>query len=84
LKQDLDEDTAARGGFLFVEMDYREHMPAKSICRQQMSEKASDVSKAIRLVAMDGVVVIGEGLLEEICPQAIKLSESFAYEAEEF
>lgn len=34
LKQDLDEDTAARGRFLFVEMDDREDVPADGIGTQ--------------------------------------------------
>lgn len=49
-----------------------------------MAEEASDVAQAVGLVAVDRVIVFSEGLLEQICPEAVEFGEAFADEAEEF
>lgn len=52
-------------------MDDREDVPADGIRRENMSEKSGNVAQLVRLVSMDGVVVFGECLLEQISPQSI-------------
>ena len=49
-----------------------------------MPEEAGDVSKAVGFVAVDGVVVFGEGGFEELGPEPVELCEALADEAVEF
>jgi hypothetical protein len=78
LEQDLDEDTAAGGGFLFVKMDHREDMPANGIVADHMSEEARNVAQTIRLVTVDGIVVFGKRSLEQVRPEPVDLCESLS------
>ena len=64
LKEDFDENTAAGGCFFFVEVDNREHMPADGVGADEVTEKAGDVTKAVGLVAMDCVIVVGKCIFE--------------------
>jgi hypothetical protein len=66
LEKNLDENTAARGGFFFIQVNQRKHMPANSIITEDVAEEASNVAQSVCFVAMDGLVVFGEGLLKEI------------------
>lgn len=84
MEQNLDENATARRGFVFVEVDDRENVPADCFATEQMTEKASNVPKSIRLISMDGVVVLAEGFLKKLGPKAIEFREAFANEAEEF
>jgi hypothetical protein len=76
LEQDLNEDAAAGRGFLFVEVNHRQDMPTKGIVAEQMSKEPRDVAETICFVAVNGVVVLGKRLLEQIGPQSIDLGES--------
>ena len=83
LEQDLDEDTTRRGGFVLVHVDDVEDSPRDSVRRDEVTEEATDVSKSVGLVSMDGVVVVGEGLFEGVAPDSIDLAESFSDETVE-
>lgn len=83
LEQNLDEDTAARGGFLFVEMNHRKNMPADGIVADHVSEETSDVTQTVCLVAVNRVVVFGKCSLEQVRPQAIDLCEPLSNQAVE-
>lgn len=59
-------------------------MPADSVGAEKVAEEASDVAKAIGFVAVDCVIVMREGVFEELFPEAVKATEAFRDEAEEF
>lgn len=77
IHKNFDENSARRRGVVLVHLDHREHSPRQRIARQQMTEEPSDVAKPVRLVAMDCLVVCGEGLLEVFAPHAIEFAETF-------
>ena len=64
LKEDFDEDTAARGCFFFVKMNDRKDMPADRVRAYEVAKKAGDVAKAIGFVAMDCIIVVRECVFE--------------------
>jgi hypothetical protein len=64
LEQNLDENTAARGGFFFIQVNQRKHMPTNCIVTEDVAKEASNVAQSVRFVAMDGLVVFGERLLK--------------------
>ena len=49
-----------------------------------MTEELGDIAQAIRLVTMNCVVVLGEGLLEKVEPKSVELRKSFSNESKEF
>lgn len=65
-------------------MNNRQDVPADGIGTQKMSEKPSDVAKAVGLVAVDGLIVLGEGLFELVRPESIESSKPLANETVEF
>ena len=83
LEQDFDENTAARGGFIFIQMNYRKNVPSDCISTQQMSKETCDVSQSVGLVSVNCVVVLSKGLFEQVSPQTIQFCESFPNEAKE-
>lgn len=60
LEQNLDEDTATGRGLLLIHMDHRQNVPANGVIAEHVPEEPRNVSQAIRLVAMNSVVVLGE------------------------
>lgn len=64
LEKNLDEDTAARGGLFFIQVDQRKYMPANSVVAEKMAKEASDVAQSVCFVAMDGLVVFGKRLFK--------------------
>jgi hypothetical protein len=66
LEKDLDEDTAARSCLLLIQVDQRKHMPAYSIIAKNMAKEASNVAQSVCFVAMDCLIIFGEGLFEQI------------------
>lgn len=52
-------------------MDNRQHVPTDCVCGKQVAEKAGDVAKTVRVVAVDGLVIFSERGLEEVSPEAI-------------
>lgn len=73
LKKDFNKDTTAGSRLLLVQMDNGENVPPDSIGAQHMAEEASNVTQAVRLVAMNGIVILGERGLEEITPETVEL-----------
>lgn len=59
-------------------------MPPNSVIADHMSKEACNVAKTVCLIAMNGVVVFGEGRLKEIRPQSIDLGKSLTNQAVEF
>jgi hypothetical protein len=84
LEENLDEDTTAGCSFFFVEVHNREDMPSNGIGSEEMAEETCDIAKAIRLVPVDGIIVLREGLLKQICPKPIDFGEPFANETIKF
>jgi hypothetical protein len=69
--EDLDENTAATRRIVFVHLDALKARPADGVRGEQVAEEPCDVAKAIRFVAMDGLVVCVECLFEAVGPYAI-------------
>lgn len=59
-------------------------MPANGVTAHQVPKELRDNAKPVCLVSVDGVVVLHERGLEEICPQPVQLAEAFADKAEKF
>jgi hypothetical protein len=47
-------------------------------------EELGDVAQLVVFVAVDGLVVLGEGLLEQVAPEAVDFGKTLANETEEF
>lgn len=58
-------------------------MPANRVGSQKMSEQTGDVSESICFVSVNRVVVVCEGVFEQICPKSVQFGETLAYETEE-
>lgn len=84
LEQNLDEDTGGRCGFVLVEMDAGENMPAEGVRGEHVSEELGNVTDLVGFVAMNGVIILPEGVLEEVGPHAVDFGEALAYQAIEF
>lgn len=78
LEEDLDEDAAAGGGVVFVQVDDGQDVPADGVGAEQVPEEAGDIAESVGLVAVDGVVVFGERGLEEVGPKAIELGKALS------
>lgn len=63
-------------------MDDREDMPSESIGAQEMTEKPGNISEAIGFIAMNRIVICGEGFLEQVGPKSIELCKSFTDKSE--
>jgi hypothetical protein len=83
LEQNLDEDTATGRGLFLVHMDYGQNVPANGVIAEHVSEKPCDVPQAIRLVAVDSVVVLGECGLKQVRPETVNLGKPFSNQAVE-
>jgi hypothetical protein len=83
LEQNLDKDATARRGFILVEV-YRGHaMPAEGVDAKHVAKELGNVAQLVVFVAMYGVIVLGEGLLEQIAPEAVNLGKTLSNEAKE-
>ena len=58
-------------------------MPANGIGAEEVAEEAGNVAEAISFVAMNRVIVMGEGILKEFFPEAVEAAETFGDEAKE-
>lgn len=83
LEHDFDEDTTRRGGVVLVHLDDVEDGPGNGVGRELMSEEASDVSKSVRFVSVNRVVVRLEALLVRDRPDLVELRESLSHESVE-
>lgn len=81
LKQDLDKDSRAAGGVLFIHVHDGQRCPADAVGRKQVAEEASNVAQSIGLVSMDGVVVSCEAARKRFRPLAMELAEALAHVA---
>lgn len=59
-------------------------MPAESVGREHVSKKFGNVADFVGFVAMNGIIILAEGVFEEVGPHAVDLGESLADEAVEF
>lgn len=84
LDQDFDKDTRRRSGFVLVQMDGADDVPADSVRGKEVSEELSDNSQAICFVAVNGVVVLDKGGFEELIPHAVDFAKTLTNQAEEF
>jgi hypothetical protein len=66
LEENLDEDTAAGCGLLFIEVNHRQDMPTNSIVADQVAKELCDVAEAVCFITMDGIIVFGKGSLEQV------------------
>lgn len=83
LEKDFDKDTAGTGSLVLVEVDGRQHVPANGIAGEKVAKEAGNVAQLVGLVAMDGVVVLGKGLLEHGGPATIQLGKALTDETKE-
>ena len=81
LEEDLDEDAAAGGRLVLVEVHHAQHVPGDGVAAEHVPEEAGDVAQPVGLVAVDRVVVIGKRLLKQLCPQPIQLRKALASQA---
>ena len=81
--QNLDENTTARRRIVLVDFHAFKDHPRDSVRAEKVAEKTGDVAQAIRLVSMDGGVVITERCLEAIRPDTIELAEPLSNETVE-
>jgi hypothetical protein len=58
-------------------------MPANGIARNQVSKELGDNTQPVRLVSVDGVVVLGKHVLKELPPESVELAETLANQSEE-
>lgn len=61
-----------------------QHAPDDRISHQQMSEELRNNPQSIRLVAMDGVVVLCEHRFKELSPQPVEFGKALTNVAVEF
>ena len=58
-------------------------MPAYGIGAEEVAEQAGNVAEAVSFVAMNRVIVMGEGILKEFFPEAVEAAEAFRDKAKE-
>lgn len=58
-------------------------MPTYGIGAEEVAEEAGNVAEAIGFVAMNSVIIVGEGILEKFFPEAVETTEAFRDEAKE-
>jgi hypothetical protein len=80
LKKNLDEDTTAGGGFLFIQMNDRQYVPSDGVGANEMTKKARNVSQSVSFVSMNGVIIFGKRILEKLGPETIDLGETLPNE----
>lgn len=74
----LDEDSGRGRCLLFVHVDDVEYRPGDSVRGEQVTEESTNVSQFVRLVPMDRVEVLGEGLLEIVRPDPVQFTKSLS------
>jgi hypothetical protein len=57
-------------------------VPANGITRYQVSKELGNNTQAVRLVAVDGVVVLRKHVLKELPPESVELAEALADQSE--
>jgi hypothetical protein len=82
LDKDLDEDTARAGSVFLIQANDMKDLPPNRVGRQEVPEKLSDDSQAVRFVPMDRLVILGEHVLKQVLPEAIELAKSLSNETE--
>lgn len=65
-------------------MDDRQHVPANGIVADQVPEELRNVAEFVRFITMDGIVVLGEGRLEEIRPKTVDFCEPLSNQTVKF
>jgi hypothetical protein len=75
LEEDFDEDTATGGRLLLIHMDHRQNVPANGVVAEHMSKEPCNVPQAVRLIAVDSVVVFGERGLKQVRPEPVNLGK---------
>ena len=83
LQHDFDKNSGRRGRLFLVHVHDVQHGPRNTVRSEHVPEEPSDVAQLVRLVSVNGVVILHECLLEALRPYAIKLAESFTYETVE-
>ena len=83
VQHDLDEDTATRRSVFFGQLDALHDGPVDRVGGEEMTKEAGDITETVGFVAMDGVVVVGERLLEALVPDAVQLAEALSNETVE-
>ena len=64
LKEDLDEDSAGRGCFIFVQMDVLQHRPWKGIRMEQVREELGHVPQLVGFESVDALVLLDKALVK--------------------
>ena len=82
-KEEADEDTAGCRSLFLSQLNDRKDMPADGIVGEQVAEEAGDIAQLVGLVAVNGVVVLGEGLLVQLHPHAVQARKLLAQQAHE-
>ena len=83
-EQDLDEDARRGGGVVLGHVHRLEARPADAVRGEQCAKEARNVAQPVRLVPVDGVVVVPETLLVQPGPRPAQLAEPLADVAVEF
>lgn len=64
-------------------MNRAQDVPANGIRGQKVTEEMSNDAETVRLISVNGIVVLGEGVLEEVLPHAVELAQTLSDQAEE-
>lgn len=64
-------------------MDGAKDVPANGVGRKEVAKELGNDAQTVRLVSVDGIVVLGEGLFEKLLPHAIELAKTLTDQAEE-
>lgn len=68
LEENLDEDSAARGGVVFSDANCVKHSPTDGVCRQQMCEELCHVPELVGLESVHECILLPETLLVKSLP----------------
>jgi hypothetical protein len=83
LQEDLDKDSARTRRLLLVHVNDVEDAPGDAVRREEVAEEAADVPEPVRLVSVNGLVVVGKSELEGFAPDPVDLAEALADKAVE-
>lgn len=84
LEHDFDENSAGASCILFIDLHRLQNSPGYCVVRDKVSKETRNVTKTVRLVAMDRVVVIVECFLKALIPHSIKFAEALTDQAIEY
>ena len=71
LKEDLDENSGARGCVVLGDPDCVQDGPRYGVCRQQVSEEFGDVPQLVGLQPVDEGILLPEALLIQCLPTLV-------------